>query len=104
MKPISPFSLVLPNSSRRRFIQGLAAGGVMMDLLPFLNYWRGRVLGSGLSDLSAGLRLRYEVRREFAPYLGVEWARKFGETEDFARAAGEDTSDTRFVAGLRFWF
>lgn len=64
----------------------------------------GRGLGSGLSDLSAGLRLRYEIRREFAPYLGVEWARKFGETADFTRAAGEDPSDTRFVAGLRFWF
>lgn len=61
-------------------------------------------LGSGLSDLSAGLRLRYEIWREFAPYLGLEWARKYGETADFARAAGEDTSETRFVAGLRFWF
>ncbi|MBT8128902.1 MAG: copper resistance protein B, partial [Gammaproteobacteria bacterium] len=63
-----------------------------------------RGLGDGLSDLSAGLRLRYEIRREFAPYLGVEWARKFGETEDFARAAGLDPDETRFVAGLRFWF
>ena len=63
-----------------------------------------RGLGSGLSDLSAGLRLRYEIRREFAPYVGVEWARKFGETADFARAAGNDTSETRLVAGLRFWF
>lgn len=63
-----------------------------------------RGLGSGLSDLSLGLRLRYEIRREIAPYLGVEWARKFGETEDLARAAGEDARETRFVAGLRFWF
>ncbi len=63
-----------------------------------------RGLGDGLSDLSAGLRLRYEIRREFAPYLGVEWARRFGETEDFARAAGLDPDETRFVAGLRFWF
>jgi copper resistance protein B len=64
----------------------------------------GRGLGSGLSELSAALRLRYEIRREFAPYVGVEWARKLGETEDLARAAGEDTDETRFVAGLRFWF
>lgn len=60
--------------------------------------------GSGLSDLSAGLRLRYEILREFAPYVGVEWARKLGQTADFSRLAGEDTSETRWVAGLRFWF
>ena len=64
----------------------------------------GRGLGSGVSNISAGLRLRYEILREFAPYVGVEWARKFGETADFAQAAGNDTSETRFVAGLRFWF
>jgi copper resistance protein B len=63
-----------------------------------------RALGSGLSDLSAGVRLRYEIRREFAPYLGVEWAGKYGSTADFARAAGEDAKATRLVAGLRFWF
>lgn len=63
-----------------------------------------RDLGRGLSDLHAGLRLRYEIRREFAPYLGIEWARKFGDTADLARDAGEDVSDTRLVAGLRFWF
>lgn len=63
-----------------------------------------RGLGSGLSDLSAGLRLRYEIRREFAPYLGVEWARKFGETADIAQAAGQQASEAQFIAGLRFWF
>lgn len=61
-------------------------------------------LGKGLSDLVAALRLRYEIRREFAPYVGVEWARKFGTTRDLARAAGEDANEARFVAGLRFWF
>ena len=60
--------------------------------------------GSGLSDASLALRVRYEIRRELAPYLGVEWVRKYGETEDFARAAGDDPNDTRLVAGLRFWF
>ncbi len=64
----------------------------------------GRELGSGLSDLTAGLRLRYEIRREFAPYFGIEWARKLGETEDLAEAAGADSDETRFIAGLRFWF
>ena len=63
-----------------------------------------RSLGSGLSDLAAGLRLRYEIRREFAPYVGIERAAKFGGTADFARAAGEHTAETRYVAGARFWF
>lgn len=63
-----------------------------------------RELGSGLSDLTAGIRLRYEIRREFAPYVGIEWAGKFGATADNARVAGNDTKETRFVAGLRFWF
>ena len=63
-----------------------------------------RGLGSGLSDVSAALRIRYEIRRELAPYFGIEWVRTYGETEDFARAAGEDPNDTRLVAGLRFWF
>ena len=63
-----------------------------------------RELGSGLSDLAAGVRLRYEIRREFAPYVGVERSRKFGGTADFASATGKDTNETRLVAGLRFWF
>ncbi len=45
-------------------------------------------IGSGLSDIEAGLRLRYEIRREFAPYIGINWSRLFGNTEDFARIAG----------------
>ena len=61
-------------------------------------------LGSGLSDLAVGLRLRYEFSRQFAPYIGVEWTDTYGDTADYRRAAGEDTSDTQFVAGLRFWF
>jgi copper resistance protein B len=63
-----------------------------------------RLLGSGLSDVAAGLRLRYEIRREIAPYVGIEWVRRYGETEDLVRAAGEDPNDARIVAGLRFWF
>ena len=60
--------------------------------------------GSGLSDLELGLRLRYEIRREFAPYIGVNWTKKFGNTADFARDEGEDTSDVQFVIGVRAWF
>jgi copper resistance protein B len=63
-----------------------------------------RALGSGLSDLVLGVRLRYEIRREFAPYFGVEHATRFGGTADYARAAGEDVNVTRLVAGVRFWY
>ena len=59
-------------------------------------------LGSGLSGLSIGLRLRYEINRQFAPYIGVEWSDAYGDTADFRQAAGQDISDTSFVAGLRF--
>jgi copper resistance protein B len=61
-------------------------------------------LGQGLSDIALGLRLRYEFSRQFAPYIGVEWTSTYGDTADYRRAAGEDTSGTQFVAGLRFWF
>ena len=61
-------------------------------------------LGSGLTSVEAGLRLRYEIRREFAPYLGVEWSRALGETADLLEAAGGDAEDTRLVVGLRAWF
>lgn len=63
-----------------------------------------RGLGSGLADAAAGLRLRYEFSRQFAPYVGVEWAGKFGQTADFARAEGQRTRETRYVAGVRLWF
>ncbi|WP_281559110.1 copper resistance protein B [Thalassomonas sp. RHCl1] len=61
-------------------------------------------IGSGLSDIEAGLRLRYEVVREFAPYIGVNWSKSFGNTADFARAEGESTSETQLVLGFRAWF
>jgi copper resistance protein B len=63
-----------------------------------------RGLGAGLSDLEVGLRLRYEIRREFAPYLGIVWTGKYGGTADDAQAAGENTKETQLVAGLRLWF
>jgi copper resistance protein B len=61
-------------------------------------------LGSGFTSLQAGLRLRYEVVREFAPYIGVEWQRDFGDTADFRRAAGGDPDRVVFVVGVRAWF
>lgn len=63
-----------------------------------------RGIGSGLSEVELGLRLRYEIKREFAPYVGVVWSRKVGDTADFARAEGEDVEETRAVFGLRAWF
>ena len=60
--------------------------------------------GSGLSDIEAGLRLRYEVRREFAPYVGVNWTKLYGKTADFARDEGEDVDDVQLVFGVSFWF
>jgi len=63
-----------------------------------------RGIGAGLSTTDAGFRLRYEVRREFAPYVGVTWNRKWGETGDLAEAAGEEAGGAWFVTGLRLWF
>lgn len=60
--------------------------------------------GAGLSDIGLGLRLRYEIRREFAPYVGVVWLRRFGGTADFARTGGEGILDRQWVAGFRIWF
>lgn len=60
--------------------------------------------GSGLSNAELGLRLRYEIKREFAPYIGVSYDRRFGRTVDYARAAGEDAEAASFVMGLRAWF
>lgn len=63
-----------------------------------------RHVGSGLSSAEAGLRLRYEINRRFAPYIGVVHERSFGGTADYRQEAGEAARDTRFVAGVRLWF
>ena len=63
-----------------------------------------RELGSGLSSVNYGVRLRYEFSRKLAPYIGVERANLYGKTADLARAAGRPTGQTRWVAGVRFWF
>ncbi|WP_298161890.1 copper resistance protein B [Brevundimonas sp.] len=61
-------------------------------------------IGSGLSSVEAGLRLRYEFRKEFAPYIGVEWSRALGDTADYIEARGGEADDIRFVVGLKAWF
>lgn len=71
--------------------------------------WHGkrdaaRGIGSGLGTVEAGLRLRYEFTRRFAPYVGIVHERNFGATADFMRDEDEATRDTRVVAGVRFWF
>ena len=71
--------------------------------------WHGRDdaargIGSGLGKVEAGLRLRYEFNRQFAPYLGLVHERSFGGTADLLRDEGEATHDTRVVAGVRMWF
>ncbi len=61
-------------------------------------------LGSGLTSAEAGLRLRYEIAREFAPYVGVQYEHSFGETARLRRAAGEDSKGWSFLLGVRAWF
>jgi copper resistance protein B len=61
-------------------------------------------IGGGFNHIELGARLRYEIRREFAPYLGLSWHRKLGATADFAREDGEDPDVLSFVAGLKIWF
>lgn len=61
-------------------------------------------VGRGLSSGRVGLRLRYEVNRQFAPYVGVERGGAVGRTADFLRALGEPGVQTRFLAGVRVWF
>lgn len=60
--------------------------------------------GAGLTDAELGLRLRYEVAREFAPYVGISYEAETGRTADYSRAQGKDPTTTSFVAGIRFWF
>ena len=62
-----------------------------------------RGLGSGVSEVQLGLRLRYEIRRELAPYVGVSWIRRTGTTADFARQDHEPATEWQVVAGLRLW-
>lgn len=65
---------------------------------------RAARVGAGASDAEVGLRLRYEVRRELAPYVGVERSWLFGGTADFAQSDGRDAADTKWVVGLRVWY
>tara|TARA_R110001583_G_scaffold11285_2_gene51359 strand:+ start:33937 stop:34785 length:849 start_codon:yes stop_codon:yes gene_type:complete len=61
-------------------------------------------LGAGLSTSTLGFRMRYELTRQFSPYVGVEWTNMFGSTADFAKENGQSDNNTAFVAGIKFWF
>ena len=61
-------------------------------------------IGAGLTDAELGLRLRYEIKREFAPYVGVSYQAKTGRTATFARRNGESAHATSLVLGIRTWF
>jgi copper resistance protein B len=63
-----------------------------------------RLVGSGLSEIDLGLRLRYEIVRKFAPYIGITYEKKFGGTGTYAAAAGEKTDALRVAVGVRSWF
>jgi len=80
---------------------------VLQPLVEANAFGRGdarRGIGAGLATVEAGLRIRYEVTRRFAPYLGIVRERAFGATAGFRRAEGQDAVATRVVAGFRFWF
>jgi len=83
---------------QRLVLQPRVELNVSAQAVPELN------IGSGVGSVEAGLRLRYEIRRELAPYLGIGWERKLGETGDFSRAAGEDRHSWGAVVGVRSWF
>jgi copper resistance protein B len=61
-------------------------------------------VGKGVNDVELGVRLRYEIRREIAPYIGVVWSKQLGRAADFRRLAGEPTEDIRLVFGVRAWW
>ncbi|WP_420825747.1 copper resistance protein B [Pseudomonas typographi] len=63
-----------------------------------------REVGAGLSNLETGLRLRYEIIPEFAPYVGVYWNKQYGRTLDYAREEGEDAEEGRLVVGVKMWW
>ncbi|KGE78412.1 copper resistance protein B [Halomonas salina] len=84
--------------TQRTFLQPRVEVALAADEVPRLG------IGEGLNHLRTGLRLRHEITRKFAPYVGVYWEKRYGDTADFARADGGSTEDTGVVAGLRLWY
>lgn len=84
--------------TQRLILQPRLEANFSLQDVPELN------LGSGLTTVEAGLRLRYQFVPEFAPYVGVQYERALGDTADFRRVAGEDVGGWSFVLGVRAWF
>ena len=63
-----------------------------------------RGVGQGLSEMELGLRLRYEISRKFAPFLGVNWTQQFAKTADFSRNLDESSSNTQWLLGIQAWW
>lgn len=84
--------------TRRLILQPRAEVNLSAQNVPRLG------VGAGIDSVEAGVRLRYEITREFAPYVGVEQSWRLGRSADYARAAGEDPSVINYVVGVRFWF
>ena len=84
--------------TQRLILQPRAEIGLSAQDIPELG------IGAGVDRIEAGLRLRYEFVREFAPYVGIDQEWRLGQSADYARAAGEDPSVTSFVVGVRLWF
>jgi copper resistance protein B len=63
-----------------------------------------RGVGSGLSEIDTGLRIRYEISRKFAPYIGFAYTGTFGQTATFTREEGGNPNDPRFIFGVRLWY
>lgn len=84
--------------TQRWLLQARGETGVAFDEVPAFE------TGEGVTGLTLGLRLRYHVAREFAPYVGVTWSDRFGDTADLIEAEGGDTESSALVAGVRWWF
>ena len=61
-------------------------------------------IGTGINNIKVGFRLRYEIKREFAPYVGLNWAKLFGQTKTFAKDEGNPTDYLDLFIGIRMWF
>lgn len=84
--------------TQRLIVQPRAEIGVSLQDIP------ERAIDRGITSTAVGLRLRYELRRKFAPYIGVAWQKSYGAAADALAADGENSSETSLVAGIRFWF
>jgi len=63
-----------------------------------------RGVGAGITKVEPGVRLRYELEREFAPYIGLEYEAALGKTAEIGRSAGKDPDGLKLLIGVRAWF